>query len=117
MRKFAITAALAATLAFAPAASAASSFFISGGGDGHGIGMSQYGAYGYALHGKDYRFILAHYYQGTSIGTTNPDQTVRVLISTGSAAFSRRHLGRRQAAEARPDLLGSRHVRRDARAV
>ena len=26
--------------------------------------MSQYGAYGYALHGKDYRFILAHYYQG-----------------------------------------------------
>jgi stage II sporulation protein D len=88
MRKFVITAALAATLASAPAASAAGNFFISGGGDGHGIGMSQYGAYGYALHGKDYRFILGHYYQGTSIGTTNPDQTVRVLIATGSAAFS-----------------------------
>src|ERR1700722_15445740 len=57
-------------------AAAASTFFIRGGGDGHGIGMSQYGAYGYALHGKDYRFILAHYYQGTSIGTTNPNSTV-----------------------------------------
>ena len=88
MQRFAITAVLAATLAAAPAASAAGSFFISGGGDGHGIGMSQYGAYGFALHGKDYRFILGHYYQGTSLGTTNPDQTVRVLIATGSAAFS-----------------------------
>ncbi len=88
MRKLAITASLVVTLAIAPAASAATGFFISGGGDGHGIGMSQYGAYGYALHGKDYRFILAHYYQGTALGTTNPAQTVRVLISTGSAAFS-----------------------------
>ena len=35
--------------------------------------MSQYGAYGYALHGADYRFILAHYYQGTALATTNPD--------------------------------------------
>jgi stage II sporulation protein D len=69
-------------------AAAAGTFFIRGGGDGHGIGMSQYGAYGYALHGKDYRFILAHYYQGTAIGTTNPNRTVRVLLATGSAAFS-----------------------------
>src|SRR6201986_4496827 len=30
------------------AARAASTFYIRGGGDGHGIGMSQYGAYGYA---------------------------------------------------------------------
>ena len=30
--------------------------------------MSQYGAYGYAQHGKGYRFILAHYYTGTTIG-------------------------------------------------
>jgi stage II sporulation protein D len=88
MRKLATTAALAATLALAPAASAATSFFISGGGYGHGIGMSQYGAYGYALHGKDYRFILGHYYQRTALGTTDPNQTVRVLISTGQAAFS-----------------------------
>ena len=39
---------------FTAAARAASTFYIRGGGDGHGIGMSQYGAYGYALHGADY---------------------------------------------------------------
>lgn len=72
----------------ASAASTASTFYIQGAGNGHGIGMSQYGAYGYALHGKSYRWILAHYYRGTSIGTTNPRHTVTVLLSTGSAAFS-----------------------------
>ena len=63
-------------------------FIIRGGGNGHGVGMSQYGAYGYALHGKSYKFILAHYYQGTSPETVNPDRIVRVLLQTGSAAFS-----------------------------
>ncbi len=69
-------------------ASAAGTFFIRGGGDGHGIGMSQYGAYGYALHGKGYRWILAHYYRGTKLGSTNPNRVVRVLLAAGSAAFS-----------------------------
>jgi stage II sporulation protein D len=50
--------------------------------------MSQYGAYGYALHGKSYAFILAHYYQGTSIATTDPKRIVRVLLATGPAAFA-----------------------------
>ena len=50
--------------------------------------MSQYGADGYAEHGKSYQFILAHYYQGTSLGSTDPDQIVRVLLATGSAAFA-----------------------------
>jgi len=49
--------------------------------------MSQYGAYGYALHGKSYRFILAHYYQGTKLGTVDPNEIVRVLLATGSAQF------------------------------
>jgi stage II sporulation protein D len=69
-------------------ARATSTFFIRGGGNGHGIGMSQYGAYGYALHGKSYQWILAHYYQGTKLGQTNPNQVVRVLLATGTAAFS-----------------------------
>jgi len=69
-------------------ASAAGTLYIQGGGDGHGIGMSQYGAYGYALHGWNYRQILAHYYTGTQIGTTNPNQTVRVLLGSGPAAFA-----------------------------
>jgi SpoIID/LytB domain protein len=74
--------------AFAAAARADSVFSIRGGGNGHGIGMSQYGAYGYALHGADYRFILAHYYQGTTLGTVSPRQTVRVLLATGTASVS-----------------------------
>jgi stage II sporulation protein D len=62
---------------------------IHGAGFGHGVGMSQYGAAGFALHGRDYRFILAHYYQGTSIGTVSPNTTVRVLLSpSGRPSFS-----------------------------
>ena len=38
-----------------------------GGGWGHGVGLSQYGAYGQALEGRTYSEILAHYYQGTGI--------------------------------------------------
>lgn len=70
------------------AARAAGTFYIRGGGDGHGIGMSQYGAYGYALHGASYTTILAHYYQGTALSQTNPAQTVRVLLATGQGSFS-----------------------------
>jgi SpoIID/LytB domain protein len=72
----------------ASAASVSSTLFIRGGGNGHGIGMSQYGTYGYALHGWTYKQILAHYYTGTQLGTTNPNQTVRVLLGGGSAAFA-----------------------------
>src|SRR5579884_1537295 len=79
---------VARTARLASVASAASTLFIRGGGYGHGIGMSQYGTYGYALHGWSYRQILAHYYTGTQIGTTNPNQTVRVLLGSGSAAFA-----------------------------
>ncbi len=78
----------AVALLGAARASAAGTFYIRGGGYGHGIGMSQYGAYGYALHGKDYRFILGHYYEGTSIGTTDPNQIVKVLLSSGQASFA-----------------------------
>ncbi len=79
---------LATILTHAAPASAASELYIRGGGDGHGIGMSQYGAYGYALHRKSYQWILAHYYRGTTLGTTDPNQIVRVLLSTGGASFS-----------------------------
>ncbi len=75
-------------LVAAAAANAASVLDIRGGGYGHGIGMSQYGAEGYALHGADYRAILAHYYSGTSLGATNPQRVVRVLLSTGRASFT-----------------------------
>src|ERR1700760_1159852 len=79
---------VAATLCVVASAHAATIFQINGGGNGHGIGMSQYGADGYALHGQTYQFILGHYYRGTSLGTTNPNQVVQVLLATGQAHFS-----------------------------
>ena len=57
-------------------------FLLSGGGFGHGVGMSQYGAEGFALHGYTYRHILAHYYPGTRLSRVgNP--TVRVQLLSG----------------------------------
>ena len=38
-----------------------------GHGFGHGVGMSQWGAYGMALRGKSHAEILRHYYQGAEL--------------------------------------------------
>jgi stage II sporulation protein D len=64
----------------APAASPL--FAVSGHGWGHGVGMSQYGALGYAQHGWGYARILAHYYPGTALATA-PLKRVRVLLTQG----------------------------------
>ncbi|MHB8689834.1 MAG: SpoIID/LytB domain-containing protein [Solirubrobacteraceae bacterium] len=70
-------------------AAAAGVLEVQSGGYGHGIGLSQYGAYGYALHGRDYRFILAHYYQGTRLELTDPARIIRVLLDNkGQPTFS-----------------------------
>lgn len=58
----------------------ASTLVITGAGYGHGVGMSQNGAYGYARHGWTYQAILAHYYTGTSLGLAPPGAIVRVLV-------------------------------------
>jgi stage II sporulation protein D len=63
------------------------SFFISGRGWGHGIGMSQWGAYGYAQHGTPYDQILAHYYRSTTLGKA-PVARVRVLLGEGLKALA-----------------------------
>lgn len=42
-------------------------FKFSGSGNGHGVGMSQWGAYGMALEGYNYKDILSYYYQGIDI--------------------------------------------------
>lgn len=71
-------------------AQAGVTWIVRGRGFGHGVGMSAYGAYGYALHGKGYRFILGHYYRGTSLGTLEGPRLVRVLlgIEGGNVGFS-----------------------------
>jgi len=92
-----VLAAVLVPAAPAPAQSA-SRLFIRGAGFGHGVGMSQWGAYGFARRGREYRAILRHYYTGTALGQAPPGRTVRVLLrSGGSSSFSgaRRAAGRR----------------------
>lgn len=92
MSKFARTLLLGVllTLIYPLAAQASVSWVVHGRGFGHGVGMSAYGAYGYAKAGKGYRFILGHYYTGTSIGTVEKARVVRVLldISPADVGFS-----------------------------
>lgn len=64
------------------AGAAASALVAEGGGWGHGVGMSQWGAEGYARHGKRYRWILGHYFQGTKVSQLKRTRTVRVLLGT-----------------------------------
>lgn len=51
------------------ASSKPESFEVNGRGFGHGLGMSQWGAHNLAQSGHDYRRILQHYYQGTTLTT------------------------------------------------
>ncbi len=76
------TAAAVSTLVTSPASSVLE---ISGHGWGHGLGLSQWGAYGYARHGFTYDEILGHYYSGTTLGPA-PVSTVRVLLAVGKRA-------------------------------
>ena len=62
-------------------------FLVSGRGYGHGVGMSQYGAYGQALAGRTYDQILAHYYTGTELGKAGRKE-VRVLLAEGRRAVT-----------------------------
>jgi stage II sporulation protein D len=56
------------------------SVFVAGHGWGHGVGLAQYGAYGYALNGWTYDKIIAHYYPGTTVGQSDLSR-VRVLLA------------------------------------
>jgi SpoIID/LytB domain protein len=69
-----------AILALTGGTAGASSLVIEGAGDGHGVGMSQQGARGYALHGITYDAILAHYFTGTTLGPAAPKTVVKVLV-------------------------------------
>src|SRR5215218_8457429 len=79
MRRTLLLTALLAVLAVPGTADAAVRHVIRGAGFGHGIGMSQYGTYGYALEGAKYPGILRHYYKGTRLSTA-PSRPVRVLL-------------------------------------
>ena len=63
-----------------PTAVTATTFLVSGRGWGHGVGMSQYGALGYAQDGWTYDQILGHFYTGAQLGQS-PVARVRVLVA------------------------------------
>ena len=62
-------------------------FVISGRGWGHGVGMAQWGAFGFAQQGATYDEILAHYYRGTTLGQAEVTR-VRVLLAQGRSQLS-----------------------------
>jgi stage II sporulation protein D len=88
--------------------------FVSGHGWGHGIGMAQYGAYGYALHGWTYDRIVLHYYPGTTLGEADPhkvrvllaERSRRVVISSKTAFVVRDGNGKRHRLSAGVQALG-----------
>jgi SpoIID/LytB domain protein len=74
-------------------AHAADTFRFHGSGYGHGIGMSQWGAYGMAKDGWSHKRILTHFYSGTRVVTsTGLPNKLRVGIAADRTKI---HLGAR----------------------
>jgi stage II sporulation protein D len=98
----AIPATLLAAAALLVPALAEGKWTVPGRGFGHGVGLSQYGAYGFAEHGKDYDQILAHYYGGTKLGDSGGGN-VRVLLDSGEGSISFSKAGRACGKKLNPD--------------
>ena len=65
------------------------SFTVKGSGFGHGVGMSQYGAYGMALDGHNSTEILEHYYKGDTVGSDglSADTSIAVQITNAKTSL------------------------------
>lgn len=55
-------------------------FTLEGAGWGHGVGMSQWGAFGMARAGYDATSIVRHYYQGTDVSPVQDDMDIRAAL-------------------------------------
>ena len=111
---------LAAVL-LGPATASGADLVVDGRGWGHGVGLSQYGAYGFALReGRDHRSILAHYYAGSGYDSA-PATRVRVRLkraraprlsgATRARAADRRRIRLRSDRAYRFEALGTKLVR------
>ncbi|HWL65319.1 MAG TPA: SpoIID/LytB domain-containing protein [Actinomycetota bacterium] len=69
---------LAVMLPALPARAQEATVQITGGGWGHGIGMSQYGAFGRAKRGDSAAQILEHYYSGAQVSEQKMPRRIRV---------------------------------------
>lgn len=85
MRRPLATVSVVAVLALLPAPAALGAdeeFRFYGSGFGHGLGMSQWGAYGLALQGWSEREILRHFYTGTRVaGADRVPRTLRIGLT------------------------------------
>ena len=92
MRRLLLPAALLAALACAASASSATLFVVKGKGWGHGVGMSQWGAYGlargYAVdHHYSWQQIIAHYFHNTTTAKRSGRVSVLLVGSNGSVTI------------------------------
>jgi SpoIID/LytB domain protein len=75
-------------VAASPVVAAPKMVKIRGRGWGHGIGMSQYGAYGFAQHGWGGERILRHYYTGAKVVERTIRPHVRVSMLQGRSSIT-----------------------------
>jgi stage II sporulation protein D len=92
MRRLLLPVAFLAALALSTSASSATLFVIKGKGWGHGVGLSQWGAYGlargYAVdHQYSWQRIIAHYFHNTTIGDRSGKVSVRLAASSNSVTI------------------------------
>lgn len=76
--------------ALLPAASARADgyFTLYGSGWGHGLGLSQWGAYGLASDGWTSKKILTHFYSGTKVKkASDPPGDIRIALTSGETAI------------------------------
>jgi SpoIID/LytB domain protein len=97
-KRIPVIVALAFAAALLPTASgsAAGSFTFYGSGFGHGLGMSQWGAYGMARQGWQTKGILTHFYSHTRVkDAASPPATLRIGLTQGNSKIRLEALGGR----------------------
>jgi stage II sporulation protein D len=106
-RTLLVIAVLVCGLVSAPPAGATSLFTLVGRGWGHGIGMSQYGALGFAQKGYTWDQIIRHYYTGVTIDTLPSGVKQRVLLVAGQRTIG---VSFASAATAVDESTGEKHT-------
>ncbi len=76
----------------AAAGSTEGTLVVTGGGWGHSVGLSQYGAQGMALEGYEYPEILQHYFTGVEVKSVEPMTDLRVGLAQSPVSASFRAL-------------------------
>ena len=88
----------ASLLPITPAGAAETGFTFTGGGYGHSVGLSQFGAYGMALEGFGWADIMSHYFTVAAPGAVDPAMAARPLwvnlqVEQSAVSFTPRATG------------------------